>query len=128
MNALKLTLPIAAILVTAASCTPKVAETIALQKTEVVVDGKANEYGTFRYYNSEAKMFYALSNDTENLYLCLKVNDETMQQQIMMAGMEVWIDTTKKAKEKIGILYPVAAKRGEMLRPVMENGPRQKPD
>ncbi|MDP2384884.1 MAG: hypothetical protein Q8M29_00810 [Bacteroidota bacterium] len=130
MNALKLklTLPIAAILATVASCSPKVAEIIALQKTEVDIDGQANEYGEFRYYNSEAKMFYALSNDSSNLYLCLKVNDETMQQQIIMAGMDVWLDTLSKSKERIGIRYPLGGIRPTAPSFREAGEPKGKPD
>ncbi|HEY1039882.1 MAG TPA: hypothetical protein VGF30_10780 [Bacteroidia bacterium] len=125
---LNIIIPVAALVATFISCSPKTANVISRQKNAVNVDGKAEEYGEFRYYNSEAKMFYNLSNDNENLYLCLKINDENIQQQILMAGMDVWLDTLSKAKEQIGIRYPLPGVRPTMPEFKGAGQPREKPD
>jgi len=113
-----------------AACSPKIADKILWQAKPVVIDGKANEYPDMRYYSTETKMFYSLSNDGTNLYLCFRINDESMQMKIMNAGMEVWIDTLVKSKEQIGILFPLAD--GEKMNMKEISPPmgseRQKPD
>jgi hypothetical protein len=81
------------------ACSPKIADKLAWQSNPVIIDGQALEYQPMREYSNETKMFYALSNDKKNLYVCLKTNDEAMQKKIMRAGMEIWIDTTSRAKK-----------------------------
>ncbi|MCX6257950.1 MAG: hypothetical protein NTW49_08675 [Bacteroidia bacterium] len=113
-----------------AACSPKIADKILWQAKPVIIDGKASEYPDMRYYSTETKMFYTLSNDGTNLYLCFRINDESMQMKIMNAGMEVWIDTLAKSKEQIGILFPLAdGEKMNMkeLRPPVSNE-RIKPD
>jgi len=112
------------------ACSPKIADKISWQSNPVIIDGKAVEYQHMRNYINETKMVYSLSNNSKNLYLCLKTSDEIMQRKIIRAGMEIWIDTTTKAKKQIGILYPLPNSHkmnlGEMQVPV--NNERKMPD
>jgi hypothetical protein len=59
------------------------------------------------YYDHESKIAYDITNDNENLYLEFLVIDESAQRQIMMSGMQVWLDTTKKQKENFGLFFPL---------------------
>lgn len=90
------------------ACSPKIADKLAWQSNPVTIDGLAPEYQNFRYYDASSKIFYSFSNDRTNLYICLKTSDNAMQMKIMKAGMEIWIDTTSKAKKQTGILFPLA--------------------
>lgn len=123
---MKNTISIVAIVTMLISCSPKTAIIISYQTAKVSIDGNADEYGDFYYYSTEAKMYYSLSNDSSNLYLCLKVGDENIQQQILIAGMNVWLDTLSKSKEQIGIKYPLAGARP--ARPEFKGNPNEKPD
>lgn len=111
-----------------ASCSPRIIEKSLWQTSRVEVDSRTSEYGEMRLYDSDTKMFYSISNDSTNLYLCLATKDESIQQQIMLAGMDVWIDTAKKSKQLIGIKYPLKA--SQMPAPPIKsnNDPNQKPD
>jgi hypothetical protein len=112
------------------ACSPKIADKISWQSKPVIIDGRAIEYQNMRNYINETKMAYSLSNNRKNLYLCLKTSDENMQRKIIRAGMEIWIDTTTKAKKQIGILYPLAnihkTNLGEFQVPM--NNERKMPD
>jgi hypothetical protein len=91
------------------ACSPKISDKITWQSIPVIIDGQASEYPGKLYYSSKTKMTYSLSNDKANLYLCFKITDEIMQLKIINAGMEIWLDTTSKAKEQFGILFPCAS-------------------
>lgn len=123
---MKNTISIVAIVVTLISCSPKKVIIISYQTSKVSIDGKADEYGDFHYYSTEANLYYAISNDSSNLYLCLKVSDENIQQQILIAGMNVWLDTVSKTKEQIGLKYPLPA--ALPARPNFKGNPNEKPD
>jgi hypothetical protein len=79
------------------------------QKTEVVVDGKADEWPTpLKYYDEKSKLQYTVTNDKKNLYLCIKASDEQSQTKIIRAGMQVWIDTAGKNDHRVGITFPLS--------------------
>ncbi len=79
------------------------------QATPVVADGNAKEWSVpLGFYDGETKLQYTFSNDTKNLYLCMKAVDEKTQLKIIRAGLQVWVDTTGKNKHQTGILFPMA--------------------
>ena len=49
---------------------------------------------------------YKLSNDENNLYVMLEIGDEAVKRKVLMLGLTVWIDTTDRKKEKLGIRFP----------------------
>ncbi len=92
-------------------CSQKLIRTIAYQSNEVTVDGKVAEYPSLQFYDSESKIMYNLSNTDSVLYVVLKVHDEAMQRKIMVAGLEISIDTAKKISNQFFIKYPLAGGR-----------------
>jgi hypothetical protein len=64
-----------------------------------------------KYYNSESKIAYEVSNDNNHLYLKMLIGDKATKKQIMISGMSVWIDTTKKYSENFGLFYPLKGKK-----------------
>jgi len=58
-------------------------------------------------YNSNGKLFYMLSNDSENLYIHAKFVETASQKKLLTAGFTVWLDLNAKGKEKMGIKYPL---------------------
>ncbi len=89
------------------SCSPKYTEKAMWQSGHVSIDANTSEYGKIRYGNSETKLLYSIYNDSDNLYVCLTTSDNNTQHQIMLGGMEVWIDTVKKSLQHTGIKYPL---------------------
>ncbi len=96
------------LLICLAGCSPKIVYQSAWQSKPVVADGIANEWKIpLRFYDPETKLNYTVSNDKENLYLCIRASDEGTQVKIMRAGMQLWIDTTIKDNKKMGIIFPM---------------------
>ncbi|HEV7230868.1 MAG TPA: hypothetical protein VGO45_06045 [Bacteroidia bacterium] len=77
------------------------------QDHEVIADGNPEEWKIpLRFYDDKSKLSYAVTNDLENLYLCIRITDDASQVKVMRAGMQVWIDTTGSNKQVTGILFP----------------------
>ncbi len=77
------------------------------QDHKVIADGKPDEWTIpLRFYDSKSKLSYTVTNDLDNLYICMRVTDDADQVKIMKAGMQVWIDTTGSNNETTGILFP----------------------
>jgi uncharacterized membrane protein YgcG len=80
------------------------------QDHPVIADGNPEEWKIpLRFYDSKSKLSYTVTNDMENLYICMRVTDDPGQVKIMRAGMQVWIDTTGKNNQTTGILFPQRA-------------------
>jgi hypothetical protein len=77
------------------------------QSKPVVADGNPQEWKIpLRFYDSKSKLSYTVTNDLKNLYICVRVTDDAGQMKVMRAGMQIWIDSTGKNNEAIGILFP----------------------
>ncbi|OFX79872.1 MAG: hypothetical protein A2X12_07755 [Bacteroidetes bacterium GWE2_29_8] len=72
------------------------------------------------YYDSENQTQFLIFNDTSNMYLLLKVFDETMQRQIIRNGLTVWIDIKDGKRKEIGINFPI--KKTQKMFPPKMNG------
>jgi hypothetical protein len=78
------------------------------QSTKVTADGIPREWSKpLRYYEASSKLQYTFSNDKRNMYICIRVTDEVTQTKILKGGLQLWLDTTGKNKQHIGILYPM---------------------
>ena len=87
----------------------------ALQTTPVKVDAKLNDWEIpLRFFDNGTKINYSITNDLQNLYICMRITDAQIQTKIIHAGMEVWIDTTGKKKKNIGISFPIST--GEKIK------------
>jgi hypothetical protein len=62
-----------------------------------------------RFCDKKSKLQYSITNDSKNIYICIKATDEQYQMKIIRAGMQVNIDTTSKEEQEISILYPLAS-------------------
>ena len=79
------------------------------QKDAIIADGKASEWHTpLNFYDTKSKLQYAVSNDNENLYFCIRATDEQTQMKMVAAGMQILIDTTEKSQPQTNISFPLA--------------------
>lgn len=60
----------------------------------------------FRFRGENSSLQYNITNDYKNIYISIKAIDENDQTKILLAGLEIWIDTTGQKKHQVGILYP----------------------
>ncbi|MDP4277639.1 MAG: hypothetical protein Q8914_08400, partial [Bacteroidota bacterium] len=56
---------------------------------------------------------FDVANDERQLYLILRIADNSLQQQILQNGLEIWINTAGKKKETTGVTFPLPMKRAD---------------
>ncbi len=80
------------------------------QANNIVPDGKPIEWTIpLKYYDEKSKLQFAVTNDYQNLYFCIRATEEQTQTKMLRAGMQIWIDTTGKNEHRVGILFPIAS-------------------
>ncbi|MGP8215283.1 MAG: hypothetical protein ACLQQ4_06950 [Bacteroidia bacterium] len=81
------------------------------QKTPVTIDGKTNDWEVpLRFFDSKTKLNYTVTNDADNLYICIRATDDDNVSGITRRGLQIWIDTTGKKNHQVGILCPIPKK------------------
>jgi hypothetical protein len=76
------------------------------QKTPLVIDGDNKDWGDSVLSDYKSKFTYKISNDDQNLYVMLQMDDEALVQKVMRNGLTVWFDSTNRKDEVLGINYP----------------------
>ena len=110
------------------SCSHKTYDALGWQSNKVTVDGRIPEWeNPLRFYDDKSKINYTISNDLQNLYVCMKVSDETEQLKMLRGGMEFRIDTSGKKGFPIIMTYPMKNQQGQQHKK-SENQPEKKPD
>jgi hypothetical protein len=95
-------------LIILASCTHTISDSLSWQHNAVTADGHISEWSNpLRFYDDKSHLNYTISNDRENLYLCLKVSDEASQAKILHNGVEFGIDTLGKKSFPIVFRFPL---------------------
>jgi len=90
-----------------ASCSPIVYDSL-WQGQPIKADGNPREWSKpLKHYDSNTKLQYTFSNDRQNMYICIRATDERTQQKLLRGGLQVWLDTTAKGKERTGLLFPL---------------------
>ena len=75
--------------------------------TPPTIDGKTTEWTDSLQYDANSKLQYLVLNDTRTLYLRLKINDAPTQAKFAFLGMVVWLDSTGRNQQQLGIRYPL---------------------
>jgi len=57
----------------------------------------------------KANLYYYISNDNENIYIDLKVEDAGVQNRILKEGLTIWINMDDKSAKKMGIRFPIGS-------------------
>lgn len=78
------------------SCSSTVYKHIRWQEKAVIVDGQAADWPSpLRFYNSNGKLAYELSNDAQNLYIAIATTDRGTMHRIMRQGITIQLDTLR---------------------------------
>lgn len=78
------------------------------QKSPVTIDGKPTEWSTpLRFSDTKSGLQYNVTNDDENLYICVRAANESIQQQILMSGLKIFMDENGKKKYGTSIQFPM---------------------
>lgn len=75
----------------------------------VVIDGKLDEWGdSLLYEHATQKFHYHIKNDSENVYIGMRVSDKDRQMQIFAQGLAFTVNTKGKKREGATVYFPVA--------------------
>lgn len=100
------------------SCTPTASLKSNWQSKPVSIDGNASEWFIpLRFYDPETKLNYNITNDNENMYICIRIVDELSQAKVVRNGISIWLDTASKKNKACGILFPVPDKNADEYQP-----------
>jgi hypothetical protein len=58
-------------------------------------------------YSEKDMFYYRISNDSDNIYVDIRIFDDEIKQQILRSGLTIWIDPDGKKERKTGVRYPV---------------------
>ena len=91
-------------------CSSAIKLTADWKKTDIVIDGRQNDWDGSLYLLKKANVMVGVRNDSENLYICFITNDQSAQRQIMRSGLTVWFDPSGGSSERYGIKFPLGAR------------------
>ena len=77
------------------------------QQDSLTIDGSKKDWENNLQYIKDEKVAVGITNDNNNLYLCLVVSDNMRIMRILKSGLTIWIDPKNSDGEKIGIQYPI---------------------
>lgn len=66
---------------------------------------KASDYQSI----NKAKLYFFLSNDNDNIYIDMKVEDPGIQNRILKEGLTIWINMDGKSAKKMGVRFPMGS-------------------
>ncbi len=66
---------------------------------------KASDY----QFINKVKLYCFLSNDDDNIYIDLKIEDAKVQERILKEGLTIWIDMDGKSAKQMGVRYPMGS-------------------
>lgn len=93
---------------------PDVQGNSVLVQSNVRIDGKNQEWGSFAAENKRTNLWYTIANDDKNLYLAIKAIDHETITKIMAGGLSFTINTKGKKKDQdaFSITYPLLTRTG----------------
>ncbi len=60
-------------------------------------------------YDKKSKLFYQMSNDENNIYIGIRVEDSGVQGRILKQGLTVWVNMNNKSVKNTGIRFPIGS-------------------
>lgn len=108
MKSIRSAIIIIALPVLACSCSSGLLPVGHYQEAAVVADGNTDDWELpLRFSNPQYTLQYNVTNDKENVYICIITKDDVMQKRILKGGMTVYFDPKGETSKKINIAFPV---------------------
>ena len=76
------------VVVLLSSCSNEIIQS-SLQTTSFTEKIDSSDMETLRFYDSESKLQYSISNDLQNLYISVKATEDFTQFKLIRAGMQI---------------------------------------
>jgi len=78
------------------------------QTRPVVADGNPSEWSLpLRFSDATSGLQYNVTNDSANLYICVRATEQPAQMKIISSGMDISIDPDGKKKQVVVIHFPL---------------------
>ncbi len=71
------------------------------------IDGKATEWTDSLQYDASSHLQYQVLNDARTVYVRLKAADMPTQAKLAYLGMVVWLDSTGRNQQQLGVKFPL---------------------
>jgi len=86
---------------------------------QITVDGDDGDWQGAKLYVEDWPIDVGVLNDGEYLYLCMTTADRDLQTEVLMRGLELWMDPKGGRRKAVGIRYPqgMAARHSEGVEP-----------
>jgi hypothetical protein len=78
-------------------------------------------------YSEEGMFYYLISNDSDNIFIDIRIFGDEIAKQVLRSGMTIWIDPGGKKVKKAGVRYPVRHENHAKGR-MADSSDRQVPD
>jgi len=88
--------------------------------TPPVIDGKPTDWTDSLTYDANSHLQYKVLHDARMLYVRVRANDAPTQAKLVYLGMVVWLDSTGRNQQQLGVRYPLAIDLN-----TLKNGPQQ---
>jgi hypothetical protein len=80
-------------------------------KEGIVVNGNSREWENSLFsFNKQAQANYAIVNDTNAFYICVRIADEAAQMKVMRNGMEIRFNSKGKKKPEATLHFPTGSR------------------
>ena len=76
--------------------------------TPPTIDGSASDWTDSLQYDANSHLQYQVLNDDRMVYVRLKANDASTQARLVYLGTVVWLDSTGRNQQQLGIRFPLA--------------------
>ena len=86
---------------------------------DIKVDGNDKDWGkTLNFFDSGSGLWYAISNDNQNLYMVFSVSDQMKMRKLIRSGWSIELSSKeKKRKFKTMLSFPAVQMRGKGFQP-----------
>lgn len=97
------------------ACQKKTASLLNKSNVAYKIDGKADEWSeNFLSDKSFPDWTYQVAYNEQNLYVCTRTISKQMQILVIQQGAGVYIDTTKREKNQMGLSFPLALSEAQV--------------
>ena len=72
----------------------------------LAIDGQASDWESVLSFDEKLDASYGVQNDGEHLYVAFVTANQTLQRQLMMTGLVLWLNDTGNKEKDVGFKYP----------------------
>jgi hypothetical protein len=93
-------------------CSPKLYPVGDFQSSPILVDGDAIDWELpLRFVSEKEGLRYSITNDNENIYVCVASDFMPTQMRMLRAGISIYVDVKGKEGKSMGVNFPFTGKK-----------------